>query len=241
MRPLVLMSCGIDPGGARFEGNLSYVEAVEGAGGSVMVAPSRLCEETLSVLCGLADSILLPGGNDIDPANFGEEPRLANGRVEPEVDAVDMYLARHALRHGKPVLGICRGCQVLNVAAGGSLFQDLPTQWERGQLLQHRQQAPRWHASHELQVVPGSLLAGILGDTRLRVNSFHHQAIRSCGRGMRTVAQASDGVVEAIEGEGSVFAVGVQWHPEGMLSRHPLQQRLFDAFIQAGLAGKASE
>ncbi|MGI6083184.1 MAG: gamma-glutamyl-gamma-aminobutyrate hydrolase family protein [Limnochordia bacterium] len=241
MRPLVLMSCGIESGADRFQGGLSYVAAVEGAGGSVMVAPPRVCEKTLSTLCELADAILLPGGNDVDPASYGQEPCPANGRVEPEVDAIDLYLARYALRHGKPVLGICRGCQVLNVAAGGTLYQDLPTQWDGGSLLQHRQQAPRWHGSHYVEIETDSFLAGILADTKLRVNSFHHQAVRSCGPGMRVVAQASDGVVEAIEGMGRAFALGIQWHPEGMLPHHPLQKRLFEAFIQAGLAGKTSE
>lgn len=239
MRPLVLISCGIDSGGAKYEGSLSYVEAVEGAGGSVMVAPPRLCEETLSMLCGLADGLLLPGGNDVDPASFGEEPAPGNGRVEPEVDEVDLFLARYALQHGKPVLGICRGCQVLNVAAGGTLFQDLPTQWDMGQLLKHRQQAPRWHASHAVHIAPGSMLARVMGTTRLRVNSFHHQAIRGCSQGLRVVAQAPDGVTEAVEGEGPGFTLGLQWHPEGMLDRHPVQQRLFEAFIQASLAGKS--
>ncbi|NLN18574.1 MAG: gamma-glutamyl-gamma-aminobutyrate hydrolase family protein [Firmicutes bacterium] len=241
MRPLVLMSCSIDSGGTMFQGGLSYVAALEGAGGSVMVVPPRTGEETLSTLCKMADAILLPGGNDVDPAHYGEEPCPANGRVEPEVDAVDLYLARYALQHGKPVLGICRGCQVLNVAAGGTLYQDLPSQWGGGFVLQHRQQAPRWHASHHVEIDPDSLLAGILGETKLRVNSFHHQAVRSCGPGMRVVAQASDGVVEAIEGVEATFALGVQWHPEGMLRHHPLQRRLFEAFIQAGLAGKTSE
>lgn len=242
MRPLVLMSCGVDAGGGRFEGSLSYVQAIEGAGGSVVVVPPGQSESTLCRLCQLADCILLPGGNDVDPGHFGEEPIPGNGRVEPEVDAVDLFLARYALDTRKPVLGICRGCQVLNVAAGGTLVQDLGTRWKGTYLLQHRQQAPRWHASHRVELDPKSLLANIIGETALRVNSFHHQAVRDLGQHLRVVARASDGVIEAIEAvDSTVFAVGIQWHPENMLHHHPEQGQLFEAFIQAGLTSENGE
>jgi putative glutamine amidotransferase len=235
------MSCALADDGATFTGKMNYVQAVEAAGGSVLVVPPRQGEAAMAQFVALADCILLPGGGDLDPAHFGEEALPANGRVEPDVDAVDLYLARHALRNGIPVLGICRGCQVLAVAAGGKLIQDLPSQWPQPRLLQHSQQAPRWHASHQVAIEPDSLLAAILGETTLRVNSFHHQAVRSVPEGVRITARAADGVSEAIEFPGHPWALGVQWHPEGMVTRHPLQRRLFSAFVVAGTRVRTGE
>jgi putative glutamine amidotransferase len=207
---------------------------VENAGATVIVVPpSEQVDNSLAQICSLANGILLPGGYDVDPASFNEESVPANGRVDPEVDALDLFLAHYALSENLPVLGICRGCQVLNVAAGGGLYQDLASQWGKPGLLQHNQRAPRWHGTHQITVEPGSLLASILGETYLRVNSFHHQAVRSTGPNTQVVARTADGVVEAIEIAKHSFALGVQWHPEGMIERHLEQQNLFSAFVQA--------
>ncbi len=231
MRPLVVMSCGVSDDGGAFQGRLSYVQAVAAAGGSVLVAPPLQELPALERLAEQADCILLPGGGDLDPLQYGEEAVLENGRVEPGVDVVDLFLARHALAAGKPVLAICRGCQVLNVAAGGTLIQDLPSQGRTR--LQHYQRAPRWHASHHITIEPGSKLASILEAEALLVNSFHHQAVRTPGQGFAIVARTADDVPEAIESTGHPFALGVQWHPEGMVDHHPLQRRLFGALIAA--------
>lgn len=241
MRPVVLMSCGLRESGNAFGGSLTYVRAMELAGGTVVVAPPTLGEESVAHLCSLVDCLLLSGGVDVDPAHYGEEASPANGRVEPEVDALDLALARYALRTGKPVLGICRGAQVLNVAAGGTLYQDLPSQRAEQDLRQHNQLAPRWHATHEITIDGDSRLAAILGAGVRRVNSLHHQAVFIVGPGLRVAARAADGVIEAIETTGPGFALGLQWHPEAMLERHPDQIAPFQALIQAGKAARTGE
>lgn len=239
MRPVILISCGLSEERASFSGPLSYVRAIAVAGGTVMVVPPYgQAKGEMQQICRLADGILLPGGYDIDPAYFGVEAIPANGRVDPDVDELDLSLAHYALQERKPVLGICRGCQVLNVATGGSLYQDLASQFAKGGLLQHRQLAPRWHGTHMISLAPDSLLASVLGETSLRVNSFHHQAVLATGPATNVTAHAGDGVVEAIEVPDHPFAIGVQWHPEGMVDRHPEQQRLFAAFVRAAAAAR---
>ncbi|MBX6395573.1 MAG: gamma-glutamyl-gamma-aminobutyrate hydrolase family protein, partial [Alicyclobacillaceae bacterium] len=174
---------------------------------------------------------MLTGGVDVDPAFFGEEPSRGLGEVCPQRDTFEMALVEEAFLRNVPVLAICRGMQVMNVVAGGTLIQDLGSQG-RGNL-QHRQKAPRWHGSHRIEVVPGSKLAAILGAEELRVNSFHHQAVKDVAPGMQVSATSSDGVVEAIESSLHRFAVGVQWHPENMWRRDPVQFRLFEALVRA--------
>lgn len=234
MRPIVVMSCGVSDDGHGFQGRMSYVHAIERAGGSVMVVPPQQQLQALAYIASQSAGILLPGGGDVDPLQYGEEAIPENGRVEPVIDAIDLFLAHHALAQGKPILAICRGCQVLNVAAGGTLIQDLLTQGSVK--VQHFQKAPRWHASHYITLAKGSRLAGILGVEKLLVNSFHHQAVQLLGQGMVAVAHATDGVVEAIEMPEHPFALGVQWHPEVMVEHHPQQGRIFDAFIAASAA-----
>lgn len=234
MAPLILLSCGLNAEGTAYTGPLSYVQAIAAAGGyALVVPPNRQSDAELERLCNLADAILLPGGIDMDPRHFGQEVHLRNGSFHPDVDAVDLYLARYALRTKKTVLGICRGCQVLAVAAGGSLYQDLPNQWRQSELIQHRQQAPRWHGTHQIKVAPNSLLQRILQVDSLYVNSFHHQAVAQPPIQAVVSARSNDGVVEAIEFPGHPFALGVQWHPEGMVERDPLQRQIFTAFIAA--------
>jgi putative glutamine amidotransferase len=234
MAPLILLSCGLNAEGTAYTGPLSYIQAIAAAGGhAIVVPPNRQSDAELERLCNLADGIVLPGGIDLDPAFFGQEVHLRNGAIHPDIDAVDMCLARYALRAKKAVLGICRGCQVLAVAAGGSLYQDLPSQWRQTELIQHRQQAPRWHGTHRITVTPNSLLQRILQMDNLYVNSFHHQAVDRLPVESIVSARSSDGVVEAFELSGHPFALGVQWHPEGMVERDPVQRRIFTAFIAA--------
>lgn len=201
-----------------------------------MVVPPGQKREVIADLCELADAVLLPGGVDVDPNLYNEEPLKVNGRIDPYADEVDMLLARHALTTGKPLLAICRGCQVMNVAAGGSLIQDIYAQKYTEK--QHTQNAPRWYATHLIDIVKGSLLHNVLGVERLPVNSFHHQAVRSPGKGLVVAARAEDGIIEAIECPEHPFAIGVQWHPEAMAGRNAVQQQLFDRFVAAATAEK---
>jgi putative glutamine amidotransferase len=179
--------------------------------------------------------VLLPGGEDLDPALYGESPHPGLGTVIAELDAGQMAAARVLLKLDIPVLGICRGMQVLGVAVGGSLIQDLPSQ--RPSPVEHRIKEPKDFPAHMVEAVPGSRVALLCGAERFMVNSRHHQAVRA-GEGasvgpFRITARAADGVAEAMEAAGRPFLVGVQWHPENMVGGDPRARGLFEGFIAA--------
>ena len=215
----------------------AYVSAVEMAGGVPVIIP--LVEDTNLAPAYLKplDGLLLAGGGDVDPARFGEEPIPQLGNVDPERDALEIALAQKALEADLPVLGICRGIQVLNVAAGGTLYQDLPSQVPHA--LKHDQSAPRWYPCHEVRLAPDSMLARIFQAETLRVNSFHHQAVRVVAPAFRVAGKSKDAVIEAVESREHTFVVGVQWHPECMVERDPVQRLLFEAFVQAARAARS--
>jgi putative glutamine amidotransferase len=195
---------------------MTYLQAIEHAGAVPVVLPP--CVSDLEALIGRLDGVCLSGGPDLDPEAYGSRERHAElGPTEPSLDAFELALARAALERGMPVLGICRGAQALNVACGGTLHQHVPD---------HRQSEPGCHATHEVDVLPRTRLAGLIGSGRYAVNSFHHQAVDRVGRGLRVAARAADGTVEAIEGRG--FAIGVQWHAETLADG-----RLFAALASA--------
>jgi putative glutamine amidotransferase len=218
----------------RMAQNLSYVAAVLRAGGAPLLIPHVAGAGLLSALYARCDGLLLPGGGDVEPALFDEETRAQLVSVSRTRDAMELALARWALSQDapKPLLAICRGIQVLNVALGGTLWQDLALQ-RHGTDLHNHTGVERNHRAHGVDVVPSSRLGEILGHGSLQVNSFHHQAIRRLASGLVVTARAPDRVVEAVEVEGHPFAIGVQWHPEELAAEDAAQQRLFDAFVAA--------
>jgi putative glutamine amidotransferase len=218
----------------RVQGQLSsYVDAVLGAGGLPIIIPLLPDSADLQAIFGRLDGLLLPGGGDLDPQQYLTPPHPATGSIDADRDEVELYLARRALAEPRPLLGVCRGLQLLNVAAGGDLYQDLPTEFPGAQPHYfHYPQHPLEHAAHSVKVEEDSLLARCLGTPLAQVNSRHHQAARRLGRGLVAVARAPDGVVEAIELPGHPFALGVQWHPEN-LQNQPEMKRLFEVFVQA--------
>jgi putative glutamine amidotransferase len=184
-----------------------------------------------SYVAGLA-GVCVSGGPDVDPSMYGAEPHPKLGETEPDVDRFEIAVVREAERLGMPVLAICRGAQVLNVARGGDLIQDLPDQVGK-EVRHHRGQHDHPVVWHEVTVARDSLLARSLGRAgTVEVNSFHHQAPQRLGEGLRAVAHARDGVIEAVELPGADFELGVQWHPEGIIDR-PEQAALFRAFVDA--------
>jgi putative glutamine amidotransferase len=212
----------------------TYIEAVLGAGGLPVLIPLSMTGDDLRALYARLDGVLLPGGGDIDPAYFNQarHPRL--GDVDEERDRVELAFARYALEDGKPLLGVCRGMQVMNVALGGSLYQDLPSEYG-GVLLRHAHpvgEFPREHLAHPVRVEEESRLARVLGSPIVQVNSRHHQAVKRVGEGLVATAHAPDGVIEGVEKPGHPFALGVQWHPEN-LQAMPEMKRLFEAFVAA--------
>jgi putative glutamine amidotransferase len=209
---------------------LKYVRAIEDAGGIPVVIPP-LASEAIDPLLDRVSAVCMSGGPDIHPAGYGERPHAKLGPTEAELDRFELAVARAADRRGLPILGICRGAQALNVARGGTLHQHLPDVW--GSALDHRQKSPGEQPTHAVRAAGSSLLATVLGDVRIRVNSFHHQAVAVLGTGLRAVAWAPDGVVEAIEAPDRDFVLGVQWHAECLADRED-QSALFRGFVDAG-------
>ena len=208
-----------------------YVEAITTNGGIPIVIPNLLVEEDVLRIIQLIDGLLLTGGGDIDPTFFGEEPQQELGNISPERDTFEISITQKMLKLNKPILGICRGCQILNIANGGDMYQDIYTQAENN-LLQHTQHAPRSHASHFVRIYEGTKLSEIIKKEKFKVNSFHHQAVRILPKDFQEGAISSDGIIEAIESKSHSFALGVQWHPESM-KNNPESTDIFKAFIQA--------
>ena len=223
------------PLGKFVRADLDYVEGVAEAGGVPVVLPPVVGARGAEALLEGMDGLLLSGGSDLDPCYYGEKPVPELGVTIPERDAFEMALLEHALRRKIPILGICRGMQVLNVALGGTLYQDLPSQTDHMVLLGHRQETPKWQPTHEVEVDEGSKVAEILGADELKVNSYHHQAIKELASGLVAVAHAPDGVIEAVEsGDLSKrWLIGVQWHAEAMRDAGPEHRNLFEAHVCA--------
>lgn len=203
--------------------NSSYVQAIWAAGGMPLLIPLVAnVAEYLEIIQGL----LLPGGVDLDPSLYGEEPKLGIERVEPRQDRGQLAFLSAALEAKLPLFGICRGMQALVVAMGGTLYQDLA---QMGTQLAHRQSAPPGEPWHSIRIREDSLLSPMLG-TGCRVNSFHHQGVKKVAR-LTPIAWSPDNLVEAVAGDG--FVLGVQWHPELMIGQDPGQFKLFQGFVEA--------
>jgi len=200
------------------------VDALLRAGATAILLPPVEDMDILEEYLKLCNGYLFPGGGDVDPFYWGALPQKGLGEINPRRDFFELKLAEKVLERKLPALGICRGCQVLNVAAGGTIMQDISSP------LPHEQQAPRNYPFHDIVVQPGTRLAQIL-EPEIRVNSFHHQAVERLGRGMVVSALAPDGIIEAIESVESPFILGVQWHPECM--RDHASDQLFKALVQA--------
>lgn len=208
-----------------------YADVVCAVGGLPLLLPALSDPALATGWQPLLDGLLLAGGADLDPYHFGQDPLPNLGRIAPTRDIVELALCRAALAAGTPILGICRGLQVLCVAAGGTLLQDIPTQVMGA--VKHRQLAPRWYGSHDIDIEPGTRLAALWGDGPHRVNSFHHQAVDLVPSDFRVAATAPDGVIEALEHLGGAYALGVQWHPEEMVAVTPNAIKLFEDFVAA--------
>jgi putative glutamine amidotransferase len=212
----------------------TYLRAVEAGGGIPLLIHLTEDWAVLEALYARCDALLFHGGGDIDPARFGTVMIAACGTPDPLRDDVELWLAQRALADGMPLLGICRGIQLLNVAMGGTLYQDIPS--ELPDALDHyasRNAEGRMLMPHSITIQADSWLAEQLGTTDIPVNTFHHQALREVGSGLRVVAHAPDGVIEAVEGTGSSFVAGVQCHPEDLWdAAEPRWLRFFSGFVQ---------
>ena len=236
-RPLIgiPMSSNVNQPNSRslsFTGGPNYTHALELNGGAAVFIPLKLGDASLREIYERLDGLLLAGGEDVHPNEYGEEVEDFCGEIDVTRDAVELRLARWALEDSKPVLAICRGAQVLNVAAGGSLLQDVETQ--HPDPISHQwdgeARADRWHP---VRIEEGSRLAQAFGTTELMINSAHHQALKNVPPTLHVTAQASDQIVEAAEGNTDAFVLAVQFHPERMLEREPRANGIFKSFVEA--------
>jgi putative glutamine amidotransferase len=207
---------------------LTYLKALEAAGGLPVVMPP-FADEAIEPLLDRLDGVCLSGGPDLDPGAYGADAHPELGPTEPDLDRAELAIAMRADGRQIPILAICRGTQALNIVRGGTLHQHLP---ELGTEIDHRQRQPGDQASHPIEIDPASRLATVLETTELEVNSFHHQAIETLGKGLEVSARAPDGTIEAIEDPDRNFLIGVQWHAETLVQR-PHEANLFERFVEA--------
>jgi putative glutamine amidotransferase len=212
-----------------------YVLALTNAGAIPWLIP-LVDEETLRGIYEKLEGIFLPGGADIDPSSYGETAHPLCDKTDRERDRVELALATWAIEDGKPVLGVCRGMQLINVAAGGSLFQDIADQ--KQDAIKHDyfafggQAFQRDFLAHDVDIASGTRLARVFGEGALRVNSMHHQAVRDIGRGLRSTAVAPDGLIEGLESDNGNYVVAVQWHPESLTGSQASARRVFEDFVE---------
>jgi putative glutamine amidotransferase len=215
----------------------SYVEELRKVGGVPWVIPLIPHDpDTLREIFDRLDGVFVTGGVDVDPTSYGEAKSPLCGTTDPDRDAVELLLLKHAMERKMPVLAVCRGIQILNVLGGGTLYQDVTAMVPAA--LKHDyfptpDQPSRKYLAHDITVKAGSKLGAILGDAVVPVNSMHHQAIKDLAPGLAPTAFAPDGIIEGVEGTGEQYVIAVQWHPEELTDTQPGMKRLFTTFIDA--------
>ncbi|MEQ8173939.1 MAG: gamma-glutamyl-gamma-aminobutyrate hydrolase family protein [Syntrophomonadaceae bacterium] len=224
MKPIIGITCSWEKDEQLYQLKKAYVQSVEKAGGIPIVLP-YLGEESIPRVAELCDGLLFSGGGDLDPVYWRAQPAPQLREIDPARDLFEVQLAGYAFDVGIPSLGICRGCQLFNAAAGGSLIQHIESH------VCHEQNAPRHHPIHDILIKEDTLLSKTVHSTALRVNSFHHQAVDEIAPGLLVSAWSADGIIEGIESRDHPFWLGVQWHPECM--RDDSSRRLFSALINA--------
>ena len=209
----------------------AYIEAVEKSGGVPIIFPFTDCEKTIDNLIELCDGFLFSGGADIEPELYGAQRSELCDASEQYRDKLELCVFRKVLVSGKPIMGICRGMQLINVALGGDLYQDIPSEYKTE--ISHRQMQAKNMASHDAVVVEGTPLFDLLGKTRIAANSFHHQAIKRIGEGLAVMARAEDGIAEAVYHTEHPYLRAYQWHPERIFKTDADNRMLFDDFMKA--------
>ena len=230
MKPLI----GVSPHYDGFDGTVgvrpNYFPAVEAGGGLPIMLPITQDKQEIQQLINSVDGIMLTGGADIDPSLYGEDKLPTVSFFFSDLDKFELELVRMCIEQDKPVFGICRGVQVINVALGGSLYQDIPTQYEKGH--QHFVDTSA-HPTHTVNLVEGTHLKRLLDSDIISVNSRHHQAIKALAASLTVSAVSDDGLIEAVEMPDKHFIRGVQWHPELMFRTDGNQQALMQSFVNA--------
>lgn len=220
---------GMFPGYKRSYVNDDYVRSVAMAGGVPYIIPIVSDEELVKEQISNVDALILSGGHDVNPLIYGEEPKQKLGAILPERDKFDLCLLREACKMNKPVLGICRGIQLMNAAFGGTINQDLS--YDENCYIKHFQETSPSTGGHVVEIEEESRLYSIIG-SKITTNSFHHQSLKRVADGFKVAARTKDGTIEAIEKNGEGFVVGIQWHPEMMSSISPEMLNIFKELIK---------
>ena len=230
MKPIIGLLGEVDDARASLV-NYAYINAVEGSGGVPMLLPYTDNADTMREYIALCDGFIFTGGADIAPERYGEALSPACGSIQKYRDEFELAMFREVYnKTKKPILAICRGIQLVNVALGGTLYQDIPS--EIPSEIQHRQLEPKDAPSHSVTVAFDTPLSQIVGgEKRITANSFHHQAIKTLGRGLSVMALADDGIIEAVYADGERYMRAYQWHPERLCNTDINNRRIFDDFI----------
>ena len=227
----VTASIRLDGDTSRVRLTAAYVTALESAGLIPLIVPPLSRASAAAAILDSVSGLVLTGGEDVDPARYGEKRHEKIRSINAARDATEIALIEEAKARGKPILAICRGIQILNVALGGTLVQDIPSQLDTK--IAHDEDSPRNSRSHDISIEPGSLIAKAVGTEHCTVNSFHHQSVKRVADGMRVTARSPDGVIEGLESTDDWWVIAVQWHPEEMTdSPEPWDRGLFKAFAQ---------
>lgn len=221
---------------------LNYRKALEENGAAVVPLFITDNNKILDKKLGEIDGVLLPGGDDVNPALYNEKPNRLLEVVDLPLDSMEYRIIKYCLANNKPILGICRGFQILNVYMKGSLYQDIPTQMKGEKKVSHRKKfkGETLPCFHEITITKGSKLYKLLETGRIKVNSLHHQGVKKLGKDLEAVAKTDDGLVEAFQGAGKVFILGTQFHPEKLRKTEPIFNNIFKAFVQASIKSKES-
>ncbi len=214
--------------------SVEYCDSISACGGVPIVIPMNCDDSLLEHYCDMCDGFVFTGGADINPINYGEEPHHKLGETNMKFDDFQLALIKKVLAVQKPLLGICRGHQLLNVACGGTLFQDL-SEDSRCSIRHFQVEKPRWSASHKVSFTKDSKLHDIFGDEAL-TNSYHHQTVKDLGRNLKITALAADDTVESIEVIDHPFQVGVQWHPEMFFGENDQMLKIFQKLVDVTAA-----
>ena len=230
-KPLIAVTPMYDSKDERYVLKAAYMQMLEGLGALPVIMPLTTDEAVQDRFLDLCDGLLLSGGADIDPARYGQIDEGLCGGISPLRDEVEIALCRMAVARDMPVLGICRGHQILNVALGGTMYQDLKVQ--QGTTCEHMVPNPVGGMVHEVAIVPGSPLAALQGGETMMVNSRHHQAVRDVAPDLVVQATSPDGVIESVYLPGKRFVWGVQWHPESIWDISEENRRIAEEFLRA--------
>lgn len=225
MKPIIAITPNMTEDENIMQLNNKYCDAIWHSGGLPIIISYKIDE--IENILNVVDGLLLSGGGDIDPFLMDEEPQKKLSSIYPIRDNTEVELCRLALKNNIPILGICRGCQILSIASGGKIYQDI----DLISNIKHSQQAPKYYPTHFVSLEKNSKLIKIYNCDKLKVNSFHHQAVSVLGDNMIVCAKSSDNITEAIEHKINKFVIGVQWHPEAMFTQYDIHLKLFKEFV----------